>query len=117
VLADPVVLAAPVLPDPVLADPVLADPVLADPVLADPVLADPVLADPVLACPAPAAGGVLTVGLVPAPPEAGGLDAGDTGVDELPLTGVDTAEDPWGLAVSDGWAELVEQGVPVASAV
>jgi hypothetical protein len=111
-LADPVLTAAPVPPPaaPVLpADPVLpAAPVLpADPVLPDPALPDPVLPDPVLA-----AGAVLSGGLVPASPEAA---AGDTGAEELPLAGVDTIAR--GPAVFDGWAEPVEQGLPVAPAV
>jgi hypothetical protein len=114
-LADPVLAAAPAPPAaPVL----LADPVLpADPVLsAAPVLpADPVLPDPVLAAPVLAAGEVLSGGLVPTSPEAGGLDAGDAGVEELPLAGVDTIAR--GLAEVAGWAEPVGQGLPVAPAV
>ena len=108
-------LAEPVPPDSVLADPVLADPVLADPALPDPVVVEPVVADPVLSSPAPAAGGVLSVGLEPGPREAGGLDGGDTGVEELALTGVGTVAVTWGLAVVDGRAELDwQEGVLVA---
>ena len=107
-------LAEPVPADSVPADPALADPALADPVSPDPVLAEPVAADPLLADPAPVAAGVLSVGLEPVSPEAGGLDVGDTGVEELLLTGVVAVAVTWGLAVLDGWAELGWQGVPVA---
>ena len=80
----------------------------------DPVLAEPVSADPLLAAPAPVAAGVLSVGLEPVSPEAGGLDVGDTGVEELLLTGVVAVAVTCGPAVLDGWAELGWHGVPVA---
>jgi hypothetical protein len=93
----------------------LAEPVPPDPVLAEPVVVDPVVVDPVLPTPAPAAGGVLSVGLEPGPREAGGLDGGDTGVEELPLTGGGTVAVTRGLAVVDGRAELDwQEGVPAA---
>jgi hypothetical protein len=102
-----VALAEPVPPDSVLADPVLSDPVLAEPVVVDPVVVDPVLSEP-----GPAAGAVLSVGLEPGP---GGLDDGDTGVEELPLTGGGTVAVTWGLAVVDGRAEPDwQEGVLVA---
>jgi hypothetical protein len=97
-----VALAEPVPPDSVLADPVL----LAEPVMPDPVLAEPVVVDPVLSEPAPAAGGVMSVGLESGPREAGVLDGGDTGVEELPLTGGGTVAVTRGLAVADRRAEL-----------
>lgn len=95
-------LAEPVPPDSVLADPVLlAEPAMPDPVLAEPVMVDPVVVDPVVSEPGPAAGAVLSVGL-----ELGSLDGGDTGVEELPLTGGGTVAVTRGLAVLDGRAEL-----------
>jgi len=63
----------------------------------------------------PAAGGVLSVGLLPVPPPAGGVDGGDTVVGEL-LVGVGAGEGTLDLADWDGWAELVAQCVPVAPA-
>jgi hypothetical protein len=102
---DPLVLADPVLPDTVLPDPV--------PVPPDPVLPDTVPSDPVLT-PAPAAGGVLSVGLVPVALEAGVLDGGDTDVEELPLAGVVAVAVTGGVAVLDGGGELGGQGVLVA---
>ncbi len=98
-------LAEPVPPDSVLADPVLlAEPIMADPALAEPAVVDPVLVDP-----------VLSVGLEPGPREAGGLDDGDTGVEELPLTGGGTVAVTRGLAVVDRRAELDwQEGVPAA---
>jgi hypothetical protein len=108
VLADPALLAEPAMPDPVLADPVLADPVLVDPVLVDPVVAEPVLSDL-----GPAAGAVLSVGLELGPREAGGVDGGDTGFEEL--TGGGTVAVTGGLAVVDGRAELDwQEGVVIA---
>jgi hypothetical protein len=94
---------------------------LVDPAPPGPVLTDPVLVDP-LSTPAPAAGGVLSVGLLPVPPVADGLDVGTTAVGALLLAGVDTdgvswGLADWGLADLDGWAaELVEQLGPVAPA-
>ena len=88
---------------------------MADPALAEPVVVDPVVVDPVVSEPGPAAGGVLSVGLEPAPREAGELDGGDTGVEELPLTGGGTVAVTRGLAVVDRRAELDwQEGVPVA---
>lgn len=109
-------LAEPVPPDSVLADPVLlAEPTMADPALAEPAVVDPVLVDPVLSEPGPAAGRVLSVGLEPGLREAGGLDGGDTGVEELPLTGGGTVAVTRGLAVVDRGTELDwQEGVPVA---
>ena len=68
---------------------------LADPVPptapADAVLpADPVLPDPVSVAPVLAAAGLVSGGLVTASAEEAGLAAGDAGVEELPLAGVDT---------------------------
>jgi hypothetical protein len=71
-----------------------------------------VLVDP-LSAPVPAAGGVVSVGLLPVPPPAGGVDGGDTVVGEL-LAG--TGGVALGLADWDGWAELVWHCVPVAPA-
>jgi hypothetical protein len=107
-----VALAEPVPPDSVPADPALAEPVPPDPAVAEPVLADPLLASPGLA-----AGGVLSAALELASPEAGELDVGVTGVEELPLTGVVAVAVTSGLAVLGGWAELGWQRVPVALAV
>ena len=57
---------------------------------------------------------MLSVGLELGPREAGGVDGGDTGVEEL-LTGGGTVAVTRGLAVVDGRAELDRQeGVPVA---
>jgi len=129
---DPAVLADPVPADPVPADPKLAEPVLPVPALADPVLSDdpvvpdpvdPVVPGPVVPGPVvpepelgPSAGGVMFAGPVPVPPPAGGLDGGDTVVEELPPVGGVTVA--WGLAVLDGCAELVcAQGDRVAAAV
>ena len=112
--ADPVP-AAPKVAEPVLPDPVVADPVLPDdPVLSDdPVVPEPVVPEPELG---PAAGGVVSAGLVPVPPPAGGLVGGDTVVEELPPAGGVAVV--WGLAVLDGCAELVDgQGDRVAAAV
>jgi hypothetical protein len=103
-------------PDSVLADPVLlAEPAVPDPVLADPVVVDPVVVDPVVSDSGPAAGAVLSVGLELGPREAGGVDGGDTGFEELPLTGGGTVAVTRGLAVVDGRAELDgQEGVVVA---
>jgi len=62
------------------------------------------------------AGGVLSVGLLPVLPPAGGLDGGNTVVGEL-LAGVDARGVARDLADLDGWVELVEQPDPVALAV
>jgi len=119
-------LADPVLVDPVLVDPVLVAPAPADsaptdllaldPVSLDPALTDPALTDPALTDPAPVAGGVLSVGLLPVPPPAGGLDGGNIAVGEL-LADLDVRGVARSLADLDGWVELVEQPDPVAPAV
>jgi hypothetical protein len=80
------------------------------------VLVEPVLVL-VLVEPVSAPGGVLFAGVVLVPPAAGELDAGDAGVEELPLAGVDPDAVACGLTVSDGLTELVGQGAPVAVAV
>ena len=67
--------------------------------------------------PVSAPGGVLFAGVVLVPPAAGELDAGDAGVEELPLAGVDPDAVDCGLTVSDGLTELVGQGAPVAVAL
>jgi len=118
-----------VLVDSAPADPVPADPVPADPVPVAPAPGDsapavllvldavspgPVLVDP-LSAPVPAAGGVVSVGLLPVPPPAGGVDGGDTVVGEL-LAGVDAGGVAEALADWDGWPELVWHCVPVAPA-
>ena len=72
-------------------------------------------ADPVSVAPVLAAAGLVSGGLVPASAEEAGLDVGDAGVEELPLSGVDPLA--WGPAVFDGGAELAGQGPPVALAV
>jgi hypothetical protein len=101
--------------DPVSLDPALTDPALTDPALTDPALTDPALTDPALTDPVPVAGGVLSVGLLPVPPPAGGLDGGNTVVGEL--LGVDARGVARGLADLGGWVELVSQRDPVAPAV
>jgi hypothetical protein len=78
----------------------------------DAVSPGPVLVDP-LSAPVPAAGGVVSVGLLPVPPPAGGVDGGDTVVGELLAGAGGVAE---ALADWDGWAELVWHCVPVAPA-
>jgi hypothetical protein len=93
-----------------------ADVVPVTPVPPGPVLVDPVLVDPSLA-PVPAAGGVLSAGLLPVPPAAGGLDVAGAAGEELPTAGGGTVAAGAGLAVLDGGAELLRQGVPVAPAV
>jgi hypothetical protein len=120
VLDDPAAPPDEVLDDPVLDEPAappdeaLDAPVLDDPVLDDPVLDDPVLEDPVLEDPAVPPAEVLSVGLALVPPGAGELDARETGVEGVALTGVDAVAGALGLAVMDGVG--VEQGVPVAVA-
>ena len=79
--------------DPLLADPALVAPapgdsaptdlLALDPVSLDPALTDPALTEALLTDPVPVAGGVLSVGLLPVPPPAGGLDGGNTVVGEL----------------------------------
>ena len=110
--------------DPAPADPAPAEPVPVDPAPGDSAPADllvldavspgPVLVDP-LSAPVPAAGGVVSVGLLPVPPPAGGFDGGDTVVGEL-LVGVDAGGVVEALADLDGWPELVPHCVPVAPA-
>ena len=78
------------------------------PVLVDPVLVDPVLVDPVFV-----PSDVVSVGL--APPDTGGLDFGDAGVEE-PLPGVDEDSVVLGLADLDGAAVGVAQPVGAAGA-
>jgi hypothetical protein len=78
-----------------------------------PVLVDPVLADPVLAVPLSVPPEAVAVGLVVAPPEPGVLDAGGGGVEDA-LPGADEDSVALGLAVLDGVAVDVAQGVPVA---
>jgi hypothetical protein len=112
--------------DPLLADPALVAPapgdsaptdlLALDPVSLDPALTDPALTEALLTDPVPVAGGVLSVGLLPVPPPAGGLDGGNTVVGEL-LAGVDARGVARGLAELDGWVELVEQRDPVAPVV
>jgi hypothetical protein len=109
------VLADPVLVDPVLVAPAPADSAPTDLLALDPVSLDPALTDPAPTDPVPVAGGVLSVGLLPMLPPAGGLDGGNTVVGEL-LAGVDARGVAWGLADLDGWVELVEQPDPVALA-
>lgn len=87
-----------------------------DPVSLDPALTDPALTDPVLTDPVPVAGGVLSVGPLPVPPPAGGLDGGNTAVGEL-LAAPDARGVARALADMDGWVALVEQPAPVAPAV
>jgi hypothetical protein len=70
---------------------------LADPLLADPLPAVPVLVDPVLALPEVVSAGPLLV-----PPEAGGFDGGEAGVEELALTGAEEDAFTLGLAALDG---------------
>ena len=106
--------AEPVPVDPAPGDSAPADLLVLDAVSPGPVLVDPVPVDP-LSAPVPAAGGVLSVGLLPVPPPAGGVDGGDTVVGEL-LVGVGAAGVALGLADWDGWAELDWQCVPVAPA-
>jgi hypothetical protein len=115
VLADPV-LVDPVLVTPAPADSAPTDLLALDPVSLDPALTDPALTDPALTDPVPVAGGVLSVGLLPVLPPAGGLDGGNTVVGEL-LAGVDARGVARGLADLDGWVALVEQPDPVAPAV
>ena len=90
----------------------LVVPVLVAPVLVDPVLVDPVLVDPVLAVPLTVPPEAVSVGLVVAPPEPGVLDA-DGGVEDA-LPGADEDSVALGVAVLDGVAVDVAQGVPVA---
>lgn len=111
--ADPV-LVAPVLAEPVLVAPAPGDSAPADLLVLDAVSPGPVLVDP-LSAPVPAAGGVLSVGLLPVPPPAGGVDGGDTVVGEL-LEGADAGGVAEALADWDGWPELVSHCVPVAPA-
>ena len=82
------------------------------PVLVVPVLVVPVLVDPVLAVPLAVPPEAVSVGLVVAPPEPGVLDA-DGGVEDA-LPGADEDSVALGVAVLDGVAVDVAQGVPVA---
>jgi hypothetical protein len=115
VLADPA-LVAPAPADSAPADLLALDPVSLDPALTDPALTEPALTDAAPTDPVPVAGGVLSVGLLPVLPPAGGLDGGNTVVGEL-LAGVDARGVARGLADVDGWVELVGQPDPVALAV
>ena len=105
----------PVLVAPAPADSAPTDLLALDPVSLDPALTDPALTDPALTDPVPVAGGVLSVGLLPVPPPAGGLDGGNTVVGEL-LADLDVRGVARGLADLDGWVALVEQPDPVAPA-
>jgi hypothetical protein len=106
--------AEPVPVDPAPGDSAPADLLVLDAVSPGPVLVDAVPVDP-LSAPVPAAGGVLSVGLPPVPPPAGGVDGGDTVVGEL-LVGAGSDGVALGLADWDGWEELDWQFVPVAPA-